>query len=122
MSHKVLTKKIHENGLLMEDIILLGASIFAGGVCSQVFSSLCDMYPISQIVGALDDLPEHEADEMDANDLAEWISDHCFDGYLCLIQIPTEVQGEWTDHFFYGDSIEACVDQAIGEKALEAPF
>lgn len=106
-----LIKKIHENGLLLEDIILLGASIFSGGICSQAFGSLCDLYPIASIGAPLGLPPEHF--NFDANDLAEWIDDSGFDGYLCLIHVPTGQPDCWHELFFYGDSIDACVDQAI---------
>ena len=112
--HRQLTKKIHEHGLMLEDVILIGASVFSGGMLSQAFGSMCDMYDVR----VREPFPGAELlGDFDANEFAEWLIDSGFDGFLCMVSLPCEEPGVWRDLFFYGDSIDACIDQAIAAKA-----
>ena len=113
MTAKALIKKLHDHNLILEDVVLLGAAIFAGGVHNQVFGGMWDMYrermaePFGiDCYGTVDD----------AKKLAEWLSENHYDGYLCMISIPAcPAPGDhsWHDCFFYGESIDDCIDQAV---------
>ena len=122
MSNQEMIKKLHDHNLILEDMILLGAAIFAGGVHSQVFGNVWDLY--QQQMAAPFPLDCNPL-EMDANNFAEWLSDNHFDGFLCMLSIPVNPPDprrySWHDRFFYGESIDACVDQAIAASKQLAP-
>jgi len=126
MSYQSTIKKLHDHNLILEDVVLLGAAIFAGGVHNQVFGGMWDMYQERMTEPfPIDYNPLVVGGEMDANDFAEWLSENHYDGYLCMISIPvngpTPRRHSWHDCFFYGESIDACIDQAIDSIKQQPP-
>jgi len=136
MTAKGLIKKLHEHNLILEDVVLLGAALFEGWGHNQVFGGMWDMYqermtkPFLKIGDSLlssgrksETVPDFT--EMRANDFAEWLSRFGHDGYLCMIAIPfnepTHGHHSWQDRFFYGESIDDCVDQAIAASKQQRP-